>query len=111
MGVGAVTLLGIGLAVQGLPRVSPAGWGIIIWLAVVNTALAFTLWNRSLQKLSAVESSIINNTMLVQIAALAWLFLGEHLAWREVVGLSLATAGIAIAQLKPARLPAWKRAS
>ena len=48
------------------------------------------------------ESSIINNTMLVQIAALAWLFLGEHLAWREVVGLSLATAGIVITQLKPA---------
>ena len=43
MGVGAVTLLGVGLAVQGLPPVSPAGWGIILWLAVVNTALAFTL--------------------------------------------------------------------
>ncbi|GAB4534617.1 MAG: DMT family transporter [Anaerolineae bacterium] len=103
MGIGAISLLGIGLAVQGLPRISPGGWAIIVWLAVINTALAFTLWNQSLQKLSAVESSIINNTMLVQIAVLAWLFLGEHLAWREVVGLTLATAGIVIAQLKPAR--------
>jgi len=102
MGVGATSLLGIGLAVQDLPAISPAGWVIIIWLAVVNTALAFTLWNRSLQKLSAVESSIINNTMLVQIAVLAWLFLGEQLALRDVVGLILATMGILIAHLKPA---------
>jgi drug/metabolite transporter (DMT)-like permease len=102
MGVGAASLLGIGLAVQGFPPISPAGWVIIIWLAGVNTALAFTLWNRSLQKLSAVESSIINNTMLVQIAVLAWLFLGEQLALRDIAGLILATVGILIAHLKPA---------
>lgn len=102
MGVGAISLLGIGLVAQGLPPISPIGWAIIVWLAVVNTALAFTLWNRSLQKLSAVESSIINNTMLVQIAVLAWLFLGEQLALRDVIGLILATVGILIAQLKPA---------
>jgi drug/metabolite transporter (DMT)-like permease len=101
MGVGALSLLGIGLAVQGLPPISPAGWGIVAWLAVVNTALAFTLWNRSLRELSAVESSIINNTMLVQIAVLAWLFLGERLAWRDVAGVVLATGGIVIAQLRP----------
>ena len=97
MGAGAIPLLGIGLAVQGLPPVGPAGWGIIAWLAVVNTALAFTLWNRSLQRLSAVESSMINSTMLVQIAVLAWVFLGEQLGWRDGVGLMLATVGILIA--------------
>ena len=101
MGVGALSLLGIGLAVHGLPPISPTGWVIVVWLAVVNTALAFTLWNRSLRELSAVESSIINNTMLVQIAVLAWLFLGERLAWRDVAGLVLATVGIVIAQLRP----------
>jgi drug/metabolite transporter (DMT)-like permease len=97
MGTGAIPLLGVGLAVEGLPSLSPAGWGIIAWLAVVNTALAFTLWNRSLQRLSAVESSMINSTMLVQIAVLAWLFLGEQLAWRDVVGLIVATVGILMA--------------
>jgi len=103
MGVGSVSLLGIGLAVQGLPPLSPTGWAIIVWLAVVNTALAFTLWNRTLRILSAVESSIINNTMLVQIAVLAWLLLGERLALCDVAGLVLATVGILIAQLKLGR--------
>jgi drug/metabolite transporter (DMT)-like permease len=100
MGIGGISLLGIGVVVQGLPPLSATGWLIVIWLAVVNTALAFTLWNRSLQTLSAVESSVINNTMLIQIAVLAWLFLGERLAPREVFGLILAAVGILMASLK-----------
>jgi drug/metabolite transporter (DMT)-like permease len=100
MGIGGTSLLGIGVATEGLPSLSPMGWLIIAWLAIVNTALAFTLWNRSLQSLSAVESSVINNTMLIQIAVLAWLFLGEQLALREVLGLILAAVGILLASLR-----------
>jgi drug/metabolite transporter (DMT)-like permease len=103
MGVGAACLLGIGLAVQGFPSIGLTGWATIVWLAVVSTALAFTLWNRSLQRLSAVESSVINNTMLAQIAVLAWLFLGERIAPCDVVGLVLAMAGILIAQVRRAK--------
>ncbi len=105
MGIGAILLLGTGLAVQGLPPLSWSSWAVIGWLAVVNTALAFTLWNVTLQTLTAVESSIINNTMLVQIAVLASLFLGEQLSLKNVMGLVLATVGVLIVQLAPA-LPA-----
>ena len=103
MGVGAAFLLGSGLVVQGLPPLSPSGWAVIVWLAVVNTALAFTLWNRTLQVLSAVESSIINNTMLAQIALLAWMFLGERLTLLDVAGLILAMVGVLIVQMGRAR--------
>ncbi len=72
---------------------------IIAWLAIVNTAFAFTLWNKSLQTLTAVESSIINSTMLPQIAILAWLFLGENLNLRQILGLGLVTLGIVIVQV------------
>jgi drug/metabolite transporter (DMT)-like permease len=103
MGMGGFCLLGLGLAAQGLPPLSARGWGIVLWLAVVNTALAFTLWNRSLQELSAVESSMINNTMLLQITVLAWLFLDETLSMRQVAGLVLAAAGIFLAHVTPTR--------
>ena len=99
MGVGAVVLLGIGIGVQGMPQLSLRGWGIVAWLAVVNTAFAFTLWNVTLRRLSAMESSIINNTMLIQIAVLAWLFLGESLGIRQVGGLLLATIDTLLVQL------------
>ena len=79
------------------------GWLAVAWLAVVNTALAFTLWNHTLRRLTAIESSLINNTMLVQIAILAWLFLGEPIGAREGLGLLVALAGTVLVQLPAAR--------
>lgn len=89
MGFGSVILLAVGIGVQGLPALSLANWGIIAWLAVVNTAFAFTLWNRTLQTLSATESSVLNNTMLVQVAVLGWVFLGQTLDALDVFGLAV----------------------
>lgn len=99
MSVGSVLLLGSGLATQGMPAPTWFEWGIVGWLAVVNTAIAFTLWNRSLQVLSAVESSVVNNTMLVQVAVLGWVFLGEALSTLEVVGLGVAVVGALIVRV------------
>ncbi len=100
MGVGSVLMLAGGLIVQGLPVLSAANWLIIAALAVVNTAFAFTLWNLSLRTLSAIESNIINNTMLIQIAVLAWVFLGEALTAQEIAGLGLAAVGTLIVQVR-----------
>ncbi len=100
MGIGSLALLGAGVIAQGLPRLSLPAWGIVVWLAVVNTALAFTLWNHTLRTLSAMELSIINNTMLIQIALLAWLFLGEQQTAVGVLGLALAAAGALIVQVR-----------
>ena len=70
-------------------------------LAAVNSAFAYTLWNHTLRTLTAVESSIINNTMLFQIALLALVFLGERLTGRGVMGMVLAGLGTLIVQLRP----------
>ena len=111
MGVGAVLLLGSGVALQGPPVLSLRSWAIVVWLAVVNTAFAFTLWNLTLRKLTAMESSLINNTMLVQIALLAWVFLGESLGVRQVVGLLLASLGTVVVQLAGRGSPHAKSAA
>ena len=99
MGIGSAILLVVGVGTQGLPALSWQSWAIIGWLAVVNTAVAFTLWNHSLRTLSAMESSIINNTMAVQIPILAVLFLGERLNGRQVTGLVVAIIGALLVQL------------
>jgi drug/metabolite transporter (DMT)-like permease len=103
MSCGAAILLGVGLGTQGLPGLTLQGWGIVGWLAVVNTALAFTIWNRTLRVLSATESSVINNTMLIQIAVLAWIFLGERLGAVEILGLIAVAAGTLLVQLRSTR--------
>lgn len=100
MGIGSALLLITGALAQGLPQLSPVNWLAIVWLAVVNTALAFTLWNKTMRVLTAMESSIINSTMLIQIAILAWIFLGERANWQEGIGMVLAAAGVMIVQIR-----------
>jgi drug/metabolite transporter (DMT)-like permease len=98
MAIGAVVLMATGLIVDGLVAVSPRAALIITWLAVVNTAFAFTLWNLSLRHLGAGESALINNTMLLQIAVLGWIFLDEAPTAMQWLGLVIVSAGIALSQ-------------
>jgi drug/metabolite transporter (DMT)-like permease len=100
MGIGGLLLLAIGAATQGFGELGTQQWAIIAWLAVVNTAVAFTLWNRTQRTLTAVESSVINNTMLPQIAILAWVFLDEPLSLKQIAGLVLVGMGTLIVQLR-----------
>lgn len=100
MGIGSFLLLVIGAVTQGFGSMSWQDWAIIIWLAVVNTAFAFTLWNHTLRTLTAVESSVINSLMMPQIAILAFFFLGETLNAKEIWGLILVGIGVLIVQLK-----------
>jgi len=99
MGIGGSLFLVVGATTQGFGHLDLVQWLIVGWLAVVNTALAFTLWNNSLRTLTAVESSIINSTMLPQIAVLAWLFLDEPLNIRQIFGIVLVGVGTLIVQL------------
>lgn len=61
----------------------------VIILAVVNTALAFTLWNKSMRTLRALDISLINNTMLPQITILSILFLQESITLLEFFSLAV----------------------
>ncbi|UCH02324.1 MAG: EamA family transporter [Candidatus Bathyarchaeota archaeon] len=93
MSIGAYTF-------EGGLHISSTSWGIILWLGIVNTALAFLLWNHALQVLEAFEISILQNTMLVQIALLSWLFLGEAFTPVKVVSMILVFTGVLLVQFK-----------
>jgi len=95
MGIGSGRLLTVAVVHDGIPRLAPSSW-----LAVVNTAVAFTVWNHTMRRLSAMESSLINNTMLVHVAVLAWIFLGERPGARSMLGLVLVAPGVVLVQLR-----------
>ncbi len=102
--IGSVVLLVTALIVEDIPVLSLTSIGYILWLSFVNTAFAFTLWNNVMQKLQAVEISIINNTMLVQIAILAVIFLGERPSVLEWVGVAIVAVSALLLQIfKPKR--------
>lgn len=75
---GSIILFIVAIFIENFQTLSFSSILIISWLAVVNTALAFTLWNDALRQLKAFEISIINNTMLPQITFLAIIFLDEN---------------------------------
>lgn len=100
MGIGSSVLLAAGIVIQGLPPISTQNLLYLLWLAVINTALAFVIWNYTLRTLTAMESSIINGTMLIQIAILAWIFLAEGISLREFFGMAIAAAGAVLVQLR-----------
>ena len=100
MAGGTVLLLASAFLFEGFTAVSAAGWGIILWLGVVNTALAFFMWNRALGRLEAFEISVLQNTMLIQIAVLAWVFLGERFGVAKVPAMALVFLGALIVQLR-----------
>ena len=104
MGVGSVVLLSCGVVLQGIPAVSLRNWLIIGWMALINTAFAFVLWNHSLRTLTAIESNIVTNVMVVEIAVLAWMFLGERLDYIDIFGLGLVVGGAFLVQLRGRRL-------
>ncbi len=85
---------------EGFPFVSRSGWGIIIWLGITNTALAFFMWNHALRRLEAFEISILQNTMLIQIALLSWFFLGEQITGIKVISMVIVFAGVLVVQVR-----------
>jgi drug/metabolite transporter (DMT)-like permease len=61
------------------------------------------LWNHPLVTLAALESTILNGLLIVQIPSLAWLFLGESVRRVKLSGLALVGIGALAVQLR--RLP------
>ena len=104
MGIGSIILLLTGFLYTGIPTISMQNWIYLIWLAVGNTAFAFTLWNHTLRSISAMESSIINGTMLIQIAFLAWFFLDERITTQAGIGMGIAALGATLVQLKRSKV-------
>jgi len=60
--------------------------------------------NHTLRTLAAMESSIINGTMLIQIALLTWFFIDEKITLQEGIGMAIAAIGAVLVQIKMHRV-------
>jgi drug/metabolite transporter (DMT)-like permease len=85
---------------EGFSPIPVTGWVIIIWLGVVNTAIAFLIWNHALETLNVFELSILQNTMLIQITILSIIFLDEKLPIVKYIYMALVFIGVYIVQIR-----------
>ena len=106
MTVGSLLMFSTAIAVEGWRTPSLGVVELIVWMAAVNTAGAFLIWNMVLRHMRAYELSMLQNTMLIQIAVLALLFLGEEITLRMLFGMALVMIGVAVVQIRGAASPA-----
>ncbi|TFF91095.1 hypothetical protein EU545_05680 [Candidatus Thorarchaeota archaeon] len=99
MSFGSVFLLLAGLVLEGSVAFSWTSLVYVLWLAIVNTALAFTLWNKAMTHLRAIDMTLINSTMMPQIVLLSLLFLGEYPSIPDWIGLTLLAVSVAAVQV------------
>ncbi len=106
--VDGVTLAGIpllfggGLLMIAVPPAhipSPRVSAVLVWLAVVNSALAYLLWNHALRRLQAFEISIVANLMPMGTGLVAPLLIGETVGPAAWVGIAVALAGVVLVGL------------
>jgi probable blue pigment (indigoidine) exporter len=95
---GGGLLLLLALPLEGMPRASLTVWGIVLWLATVNTALAYMLYNHAIQVLTALEMNVILNLSPLGTAIIAWLVLDEKLSAIQILGIITVIAGVALVQ-------------
>ena len=100
MGFGSAILAASAFLLEGLKPVPLTGWLIILWLGLVNTAVAFFLWNHALDTIDAFELSILQNTMLIQITVLSIIFLGVTLSPLKYIYMGLVFIGVLIVQVR-----------
>lgn len=100
MGIGSMIMLVTAFFVEPRIVITGTNLGITAWMALVNTALAFTLWSYTQQTLHAMESSIIAGAMIIFVAIGAAVFLGETIDPKGIVGLVVVGIGAVLVQLK-----------
>lgn len=80
---------------------------IVVWLAAINTALAFFLWNWALKTLPAYELTVVQNLMLIEIAVFSSTFLQEKITALMMVGMALVICGVLMVQTRLSRV-GWR---
>ncbi|MBG0828921.1 EamA family transporter [Planomonospora sp. ID67723] len=115
-GVGDLALTGWQLTAGGLmiapvaftlegppPSMDAAAAGGYLWLGLVGTATAYTLWFRGIARLPALQVSLLGALSPLTAALLGWAVLGQSLTPLQLGGFTLALAATTLGQLPPPR--------
>jgi drug/metabolite transporter (DMT)-like permease len=104
------------VAATGTAWLPPApAWPPVLWLGLVNSALAFAVMFVLLRRVTTTHVSGLLNLVPATVAVAAVPILGEPLTWAAVAGLLIAGAGMFLGQrdgrLMPSRRPRTRRPS
>ena len=91
--IGALVLLPLGLSQSRITELAnPSAWIFILAIGGIF-AVAGIMWNQALNDLKALEAGVLQNTMLVQIGLLSWIFLHEQFGYLQLIGAIIVLSG------------------
>ena len=96
---GVITLL-FAIPLEGIPSAPLSSWGLILFLAAVNTAIAYLLYNHALQILPAFQMNIALSLTPVWTAVFGFFLLDERLEALQMLGIAVLIAGVMLVQMR-----------
>jgi drug/metabolite transporter (DMT)-like permease len=98
LALGSLLLLPCALLIEGIPPFVPQAWVLVVLLAVINTAVAYVLYNHALKVLAAFEVSVILSINPLVTALWSWVLLGERLQSLQVLAMAVVMSGVVLVQ-------------
>ncbi|RIY36727.1 EamA family transporter [Psittacicella gerlachiana] len=83
---------------------------VFLFLSAASTGLSWLFYFKALQEGSVAHVASLDKLSVVFVAVFAFIFLGEKLSGREILGLALMVIGILILTFKPAQAQETKQA-
>jgi drug/metabolite transporter (DMT)-like permease len=96
--IGGLTTICLALVIEGVPHFTMRALWVVLWLAFVNTALGYLLYNHSLRELTALEMNMVMNMTPIFTALLSWILLGERLGLLQGLGMVVMIGGVIMVQ-------------
>ena len=93
MGFGSIFLIAFSWP---FPSLSWRIIGILAWLTLINSAIAFVIWNNALKYMRAFEISLTANLMPIGTALLAPVILGESVSQMAWFGMVISLIGVVL---------------
>lgn len=102
---GGMLLLPLAFVLEGAPPVfTGRNWAGAVWLAVVGTGVAYSLWFRGIERLPASSLSFLGLMSPLMATVLGWAVLDQSLTAGQLVGAALIATTVIGTQIGGSRL-------
>ncbi|WUC68780.1 DMT family transporter [Streptomyces sp. NBC_00667] len=86
----------VSLTVQGGFRLTPAAGGMLLYVGVMSSAVAFFAWNKAISLIGAARAGVVYYLQPVCVAGLGLLLLGERTGPAQLLCMALILVGVGL---------------
>jgi drug/metabolite transporter (DMT)-like permease len=108
MAVGSILYLPIaapGLRQLEWSAVRPAAWTALVLSALLALYVSYMIWYTAVQSIGSTRTSVYSNITPLVAMAVAFIWLGEPVTTRKLIGAAAVIAGLAVTKLERQQLP------